>query len=240
MLLSAGYDVPKQIFVHGYLLLDDLKISKSLGNAIDPLELIDTYGADALRFWCARAVTFGHDGSASLAGIAERYERELGNDLGNLLSRTTAMIARYRDGRLPEELATSPTIAAAITALHDEVPDDLDRFDLTNAIDRIWSFVRELNRYVTEQAPWTIAKDPARGGELDQVLFDLADGLRVTAIALSAYLPDAAPKILEALAQDGDLSWDRVAPGLLDTSRPIAAAAPLFPRLEEAAGLDTA
>ena len=98
--------MPKQIFIHGYLLLDDLKISKSLGNAVDPLELIDTYGADALRFWCARAVTFGQDGSASLSGIADRYERELGNDLGNLLSRTTAMIAalsRRRDSRRPRD-----------------------------------------------------------------------------------------------------------------------------------------
>jgi methionyl-tRNA synthetase len=146
------------------------------------------------------------------------------------------MIERYRDGRLPGGLSTSPAVAAAIAVVHDEVPGDLDCFDLTNAIDRIWVFVRELNRYVTEQAPWTIAKDPERGGELDQVLFDLADGLRAAAIALSAYLPETAPKILDALAQDGDLSWDRVAPGLLDTSRPIAAAAPLFPRIELAAG----
>jgi methionyl-tRNA synthetase len=239
MLLSAGYTVPKQIFVHGYLLLDDLKISKSLGNAIDPLELIDTYGADALRFWCARAVSFGHDGSASLSGIAERYERELGNDLGNLLSRTTAMIERYRDGRLPEGLSTSPAIADAISAVHDEVPGDLDRFDLTNAIDRIWVFVRELNRYVTERAPWTIAKDPDRSDELDQVLFDLADGLRAAAVALAAYLPETAPKILDALAQDDDVRWDRVAPGLLDTSRRIGAAPPLFPRIEAAAGACT-
>ena len=109
MLLSAGYDVPKQIFVHGYLLLDDRKISKSLGNVIDPLELIDVYGADAVRFWCARAVSFGQDGSASLDGIHERYERELGNDLGNLLSRTTAMIARYRDGAIPGGPAAGPS-----------------------------------------------------------------------------------------------------------------------------------
>ena len=111
MLLAAGYTVPKQIFIHGYLLLDDLKISKSLGNAVDPLELIDTYGADALRYWCARAVSFGQDGSASLAGIAERYERELGNDLGNLLSRTTAMIARYRAGVIPGGPAADAELA---------------------------------------------------------------------------------------------------------------------------------
>ena len=101
MLLAAGYDVPKQLFIHGYLTLDDRKISKSLGNSIDPLDVIDVYGADPLRFWCARAVPFGQDGNASLAGIAERYESELGNDLGNLLSRTTAMVVKYRDGRLP-------------------------------------------------------------------------------------------------------------------------------------------
>ena len=100
LLLAAGYDVPKQLFVHGYLLLDDRKISKSLGNVVDPLELIDVYGADAVRFWCARSVSFGHDGVASVDGLRERYERELGNDLGNLLSRVTAMIARYRGGAL--------------------------------------------------------------------------------------------------------------------------------------------
>ena len=100
MLLAAGYEVPQQLFVHGYLLIDDQKISKCQGNVIDPLELIDVYGADAVRFWCARAVSFGQDGTASLDDIRERYERELGNDLGNLLSRTTAMIARYRGGTL--------------------------------------------------------------------------------------------------------------------------------------------
>src|SRR3954465_8736053 len=100
MLLSAGYDVPRQIFIHGYLLLDEKKISKSLGNVVDPLDLIDVSGADAVRYWCARAISFGQDGSASLDDVQERYERELGNDLGNLLSRTTAMIARYRDGAL--------------------------------------------------------------------------------------------------------------------------------------------
>ena len=240
MLMSAGYEVPKQIFIHGYLLLDELKISKSLGNAIDPLELIETYGADAVRYWCARAISFGHDGSASLAGIAERYERELGNDLGNLLSRTTAMFERYREGRIPAGVSTSGEIAAAIASVHDSVLEDLDRFDLTAGIDRVWSLVRDLNRYVTDRAPWTLAKDPARAAELDQVLVDLADGIRAAAVALAAYLPETSPRILEALGQDTDTSWDRVVPGLLDTSRLIHAAAPLFPRIEAAAGAGAA
>ncbi len=239
MLLSAGYDVPKQIFIHGYLLLDELKISKSLGNAIDPLELIETYGADAVRFWCARAVSFGQDGSASLAGIADRYERELGNDLGNLVSRTTAMIAKYRDGRIPGGPNGDAALRESIAAIHDLVPGQIDAFDITGAIDRIWVLVRDLNRYVTERAPWTLAKDEARADELDQVLYDLAEGIRVVAIALSAYLPETSPKILEALGQPVELGWERIAYGGLDQSATVAAAPPLFPRIESAATTST-
>ena len=235
MLLSAGYDVPKQIFIHGYLLLDELKISKSLGNAIDPLELIETYGADAVRFWCARAVSFGQDGSASLAGIADRYERELGNDLGNLVSRTTAMIAKYRAGRVPGGPNGDAALRGSFAAIHDLVPGQIDAFDITGAIDRIWALVRDLNRYVTERAPWTLAKDEARADELDQVLYDLAEGIRVVAIALSAYLPETAPKILEALGQPVELGWERIAYGGFDQSATVAAAPPLFPRIESAA-----
>jgi len=235
MLLSAGYDVPKQIFIHGYLLLDDLKISKSLGNAIDPLELIDLYGADALRYWCARAVPFGQDGSASLAGIADRYERELGNDLGNLLSRTTAMIVKYRDGLVPGGPDSSSELAQSVAALHALVPEDIDRFDITGAIDRIWTVVRDLNRFVTDRAPWTLAKDEAKAAELDQVLYTLADGLRAVAVALWAYLPETAPKILEALGQPAEVDWELVQPGRFVVSGPIVAATPLFPRLEAAA-----
>ena len=239
MLLSAGYTVPKQIFAHGWLLLDELKISKSLGNAVDPLELIGIYGADAVRYWCTRAVSFGQDGSASLSGIADRYERELGNDLGNLLSRTTAMIAKYRDGALPSARATSPSIAGAIADVASNVPAQIDDFDITGAIDRIWLLVRELNRYVTEQAPWTLAKDEANADRLDQVLWDLADGLRAAAVALWAYLPETTPQILEALGQPTDTSWDRVAAGRLEPATGIAPAEPLFPRIETA-GADAA
>ena len=233
MLLSAGYDPPKQVFAHGWLLLDDVKISKSLGNALDPFEVIDVYGADAVRYWCARAVPFGQDGSASFAGIAERYERELGNDLGNLVSRTTAMIAKYRDGVIPS-VPTSPAIAQAIAAVHDAVPAQLDAFDITGAIDQIWVLVRELNRYVTEQAPWTLAKDEANAGALDQVLHDLADGLRAAAVALWAYLPETAPQILDALGQAHRFEWELVAADRVEAGAKIPPAPPLFPRIETA------
>jgi methionyl-tRNA synthetase len=231
MLLAAGYEVPKQIFVHGYLLLDDRKISKSLGNVVDPLDLVDVYGADAVRYWCARAVSFGQDGSASIDGIQERYERELGNDLGNLLSRTTAMIARYRNGEIPSRDGVNGELAAALDDLRGQAAEDLDRFDVTTAVDRIWNVVRWLNRYVTELEPWVIAKDEARAAELDAVLHDLADGLRAVAVALACYLPETAPRILDALGQPGDLSWEGVAAGRLQPAQGVEPATPLFPRL---------
>jgi len=232
MLLAAGYDVPKQIFVHGYLLLDDRKISKSQGNVVDPLELIDVYGADAVRYWCARAVTFGQDGAASIDGLHERYERELGNDLGNLLSRTTKMIEQYLGGRLEAGQGANAELAAEIDAVRIGAAAELDRFEITAAIDRIWLLVRWLNRYVTERRPWELAKDEARAGDVEAILYDLADGLRAVAVALAAYLPDTAQRILEAIGQPVDLAWENVAYGKLATATAVAGAAPLFPRVE--------
>jgi len=232
MLLAAGYDPPQQLFVHGYLLLDDRKISKSLGNVVDPLDLIDTYGVDPVRFWCARAISFGQDGTASLAGIHERYERELGNDLGNLLSRTTAMVARYRDGHLAAAPSTDGVVATAIAPLAVEVAAGLDPFDVTGALERIWEVVRVLNREVETTAPWQLAKDEARADDLDRVLYDLVDGLRAVAIALAAYVPDTAAAILAALKQPSALDWSLVAYGVTGATEGIEAAPPLFPRLE--------
>jgi methionyl-tRNA synthetase len=229
LLLAADYDVPRQIFVHGYLLLDDRKISKSLGNVIDPLQLIDVYGADPIRFWCARAVSFGQDGSASVEGLHERYERELGNDLGNLLSRTTAMIARYRDGRITRVDGERPIDADALRA---ELVERFDRFDLTGALDVTWQAVRRLNKYVGDTAPWQLAKDETKGEELERVLYNLVDGLVGVSVALAPYLPETAPRILAALRQDGDLSLARVRPGVAEATEGIEAAAPLFPRVE--------
>ena len=233
LLLSAGYAVPHQLFVHGWLLLEDRKISKSRGNVIDPLELIDVYGPDAVRFWAIRAVSFGQDGSVSIDGVQERYERELANDLGNLLSRTTAMIARYLGGDLPARPTDSSPVRALVAPLGVDVAARLDVYELTGALEQIWEVVRGLNRYVEEQAPWKLAEDPARREELEQTLYDLADGLRAVAVALAAYLPETSPRILAALGGDpADLSWDGVAYGLTPARSGIAAASPLFPRID--------
>ena len=233
MLLSAGYEPPRQLFVHGFLLLDDQKISKSRGNFVDPLELVDVYGADALRYWMARAVSFGHDGNASIDGIRERYENELANDLGNLLSRTTAMVAQYREGSLRRGDAEPPLDLAALSAA---VAERMERFDVTGAIDAVWDGVRALNQYVTAEAPWQLAKDPANDARLDGVLYNLVDGLTALAVALAPFLPETAPRILAALNQSDDLAWDRVRTGVAEEVDGIEAAKPLFPRIELPAG----
>jgi methionyl-tRNA synthetase len=235
LLLSAGYEPPRQLFVHGYLNLDDQKISKSLGNVLDPIELIDVYGVDAVRYWVARVVPFGQDGDVSVDGFRERYERELANDLGNLLSRTTAMIVRYREGDLQPAADESSELAAATRALHDEVPAALDRWEVTGALDAIWDHVRRLNRLVEQTKPWELARDPDRAADLDRALYDLVDGLRVVAIALSAYLPETCERILEALRQPLDLTWDGVAYGRTGAIVGIEASQPLFPRIDEPA-----
>ncbi|HEX4747612.1 MAG TPA: methionine--tRNA ligase [Gaiellaceae bacterium] len=232
MLLSAGYDVPHQIFVHGYLLLDDRKISKSLGNVVDPLDLIDVYGPDPVRFWAVRAVAFGQDGTVSLESLHERYERELGNDLGNLLSRTTAMIDRFLDGHLPAAVRDDSPVAAMVEGLADDVVRRFDAFDLTGGLERIWEVVRGLNRHVEAQAPWQLAKEERRA-ELEATLYDLAEGLRVVAIALASYIPTTSARILEALGEEPDaIGWERMAYGLTPTRAGIAPAAPLFPRID--------
>src|SRR6185436_7890030 len=174
MLLAADLPLPEHVFVHGFLLgADGRKMSKSLGNVLDPFEVIDRYGTEALRFYLLRDVTFGADGSTSIDSVRARYEGELANELGNLASRTIAMITRYRDGELPGgEL--DPDLAAEFEGLADQVRAAVDRADLTPALEVIWQRVRRLNRYVEEQAPWQLAKDDARADDLDRVLRTLA------------------------------------------------------------------
>jgi methionyl-tRNA synthetase len=177
----------------------------------------------------ARAISFGHDGNASIDGIRERYENELANDLGNLLSRTSAMVSQYRDGKLTRGDAEPPL---DLTALGTEVGERLDRFDVTGAIDRAWEGVRALNQYVNAEAPWQLAKDEASAARLDGVLYNLVDGLTALAVALAPFLPETAPRILAALNQPDDLAWDRVRNGVAEEVDGIPAAKPLFPKIE--------
>jgi methionyl-tRNA synthetase len=205
--MAAGLALPEHVFVHGFLLIGKDKMGKSAGNAIDPFAIMDDYGTDALRYYLMREVSFGHDGSVSLEGFHKRYESELANELGNLASRTIAMVQRYRDGVVPD-VELDADLAAEIDGVNSEVCELLDRADLTAAGEAIWLRVRRLNRYVEEQAPWTLAKDEARAGELDRVLASLTEGLRVIAVVLHPWMPETTGKLLaalgaEAIALDG-------------------------------------
>jgi methionyl-tRNA synthetase len=226
LLMAAGLDLPKKLFVHGYLLMDGEKMSKSLGNVLDPFEVIDRFGADALRFYFLRDVPFGQDGSVSTASFEQRYESELANDYGNLASRTLAMIVRYRDGVVGGELDRA--LAADFEGLSERVSGLLDSVELTSALDEIWQRVRRLNRYVEEQAPWQLAKDPARAADLDRVLATLVEGLRVVSVLLHPYLPEATAKLLSALGAP-DLSYAGAGFGSGAIER-VEKLKPLFPK----------
>ncbi|MDP9293601.1 MAG: methionine--tRNA ligase [Actinomycetota bacterium] len=208
ILLAAGLELPRHLFIHGYLLMKDAegeehKMSKSLGNVLDPFEVMDAFGTDALRYYCFREVSFGLDGSVSTATFGERYTSELANEYGNLASRTLAMIARYRDGTVPEA-EVDPLLAADFDGLADQVCELLDRAEITQALDAIWQRVRRLNRYVEEQAPGKLAKDPEAAGRLDVTLGSLADGLRALTVLLHPYMPETTERLMGALGQDGD------------------------------------
>src|ERR1700682_287806 len=169
LLMAAEIELPEHVFVHGYLLMDGEKMSKSLGNVLDPFAVIDRFGADALRFYLLREVPFGQDGSVSNASFEQRYESELANELGNLASRTIAMIERYRDGVLSSG-AIDPILSADFEGLRERVSAHFDRAELTLALDEIWQRVRRLNRYVEEQAPWRLAKDDSPTHDLRRAL----------------------------------------------------------------------
>jgi methionyl-tRNA synthetase len=228
MLLAADLPLPEHVFVHGFLLgADGRKMSKSLGNVLDPFEVMDRYGTEALRFYLLRDVTFGADGSTSMDSVRARYEGELANELGNLASRTIAMINRYRGGEL-RDCDLDPALVAEFGGLAGEVSAFMDRAELTQALEAIWQRVRRLNRYVEEQAPWQLAKDEARAGDLDRVLRTLAEGLRAVTVLLWPWLPDSAAKLLDALGAP-DLALDGA---VLDGARVrrVTALEPLFPK----------
>ena len=232
LLLAAGYALPKHLFIHGYLLMNEHKMSKSLGNVLDPFEIIERFGTDALRYYCYREVSFGSDGEVSPEGFETRYTTELANDYGNLASRTLNMLRRYADARVPDA-EPDPALAADFAALPQEVCDLLDRAEVTQALERIWQRVRRLNRYVEEQAPWKLAKDPEQADHLAIVLRSLAEGLRTVTVLVHPYLPASSAKLLTALGDErsdiADAAFGDGQPGAV-----IGELAPLFPKPQQA------
>jgi methionyl-tRNA synthetase len=228
LLMAADLPLPRQLYIHGYLLMDEHKMSKSLGNVIDPFMVIDKYGTDALRFYLMREVSFGQDGNVSTEGFETRYTSELANEYGNLASRTLSMAVSFRDG------VVSPQSSAGeigFDDLADEVCALLDRVQISGALDAIWERIRSLNRFVTNMEPWKMAKDPERAGQLDAVLYKLCEGLRVISLLLHPWIPNATSKLLDALGEERRT---------IDAARygewqggTVSKIDPLFPRIED-------
>jgi methionyl-tRNA synthetase len=236
LLLAAGYEPPCQLFIHGMLLgHDGYRMSKTRGNGMDPYPAIETYGADAVRFYLLREVAFGQDGPVGYATLHDRYHADLANELGNLLNRTVAMVGRYRDGVL---LATDVDADAAELGRAAAAGFDLhmERLDFTGALEQAWTLVRALNRFVEEQQPWQLARaeGPEAARRLDVALATLVDGCRLLAVLLAPFLPSAAGRMLRSVGEAEDaITWDRARPGLLAPgTRVDPSLGPLFPRVD--------
>jgi methionyl-tRNA synthetase len=242
MLMAAGEPVPHRVFAHGWLLVGGQKMSKSKANGIRPDELVDTFGSDAYRYYFARALTFGSDGSISWEDISARYHAELANGFGNLASRVAAMIGKYFDGVLPASGAiTVPEqmvidVVAKAVAEADAAIEAIAPHDALNAI---WRIVDELNGYLTEQAPWKVAKDDPDSDRLATILVTAAEGLRVLAVVLNAVMPKASAVLWDSLGAEPSLGTldaqriDAVATwGQLPAGTTITKPSSLFPRIE--------
>ena len=233
LLMAAGLDPPRGLFIHGFVLKGGERLSKTTGNLIDPLPYVERYGIDALRWYLAREIRFGEDGPFSDEGFDGRYHSELANEFGNLLNRTVSMIGRYRDGVVPVDGGADAELAAEVRERVAAVAAAFDRVAVTDAAEEAWKLVRRLNQLVEERAPWALAKDDARAAELDQALAALAEGLRIVAILLWPYMPDASERALAALGQGGgavalaDAVW-----GAGRKSATVQPTGPLFPRIE--------
>ena len=238
MLLSAGLPLPRQVAVHGFITLEGQRISKSAGNIIDPVELVDTYGADAVRYYLLRNLSFASDGDFSYAAFIRHYNDELANELGNLLNRVVTMISRYRGGVIPQPGATSELeedLQRAASETRTRAEAALERWEIGGALNIIWSFVRRTNQYIERSEPWRIARQPDQQDRLDTVLYTAAEATRLLAIFLAPNIPSASNNILGQLGLESvdNTSWLRQGTW---GSRPFTRVNPgplLFPRMEE-------
>jgi methionyl-tRNA synthetase len=229
MLMAADLPLPEHVFVHGFLLgADGRKMSKSLGNVLDPFEVMDEFGTDALRFYLMRDVPFGSDGAVGMDAVRARYETELANEYGNLASRTIAMVQRYREGSIPA-VRTDEELAREFDVLPAEVSAVLDRADPTRALELIWHRVRRLNRYVEERAPWQLARDLEAADRLDETLASLAEGVRAVSVLLHPYMPASTGRLLEALGAP-DVTYRNALFAERGSGAAVTALEPLFPK----------
>ncbi len=233
MLKALGFadDEMPTLLVHGWWNIAGAKMSKSLGNSIDPAALAETYGVAATRFYLLSDIVTGRDSDFSEERLVQRYNTDLANSLGNLLNRSVSMARRYRNGilrRLDSPLALFVSEKTAAYARQ------METAQVSAAIESAWEIVIRCNAYVEESAPWKLAKDPAQADKLDEVLYSLCEALRIVSILVTPVIPKEADAIRVQLAWSGSVTLDDAVWGLLPEAHQLGEPSPLFPRIEAA------